>query len=91
MGNISYRELKVWFIENEEAKQLAKDVFGDKQPSILETDSYHPSGANWSYRIGLVQVKRTETNKIFEDAVYEVVTQFGVVKAARRVHLPEMK
>lgn len=80
-NTISHRELKDWYLDNENAIQLADMVFGDKQPSIYRTGFYSAPSWNWAYIIGLVKVG---------DNVYEVVTQFGEVKAARVAYIPEM-
>lgn len=82
MNTISYKELKDYYTNNDEAKQLAKDVFGDKQPSTYQTGFYSAPSWNWAYRIGLVQVG---------GQTYEVVTQFGEVVAARYANIPVME
>lgn len=79
MNTITYKDLKNWYTENEEAKQLAKEVFGNHQPSIYQTGFYSAPSWNWGYKIGLV---------IVENKHYEVVTQFGEVVAAREVYIP---
>lgn len=91
MNTISYKDLKNWYIENNEAKALAKQVFGDKQPSIYRTGFYSAPSWNWGYIIGIVKVERTEANKIFEDKYFEVVTQSGEVKAAREIFIPTLQ
>lgn len=82
MNTISYKELKDYYTQNGDAKALAKEVFGDKQPNIYRTGFYSAPSWNWGYLIGLVTVK---------GQVYEVVTQFGSVVAARKEYLPELK
>lgn len=86
MNTISHNELRACYLDNDEAKANAKKYFGDKQPSIHETGWYHPSGANWAYKLGIVGV---HDNAYTPDIKwFEVVTQFGVVKAAREIGLP---
>lgn len=80
-NTISYKELKDWYLHDENAIQLADMLFGDKQPNIYRTGFYSAPSWNWAYLIGLVKVG---------DTVYEVVTQFGTVKAARVAYIPEM-
>lgn len=81
-NTISYKELKDWYINNENAVQLADMVFGDKQPSIYRTGFYSSPSWNWGYLIGLVKT---------DGIVYEVVTQFGEVKAARVANIPVLR
>lgn len=80
MNTITYQDLKRWYLNNEDAVANAKKYFGKLQPSMLETGFYSAASWNWGYRIGLVTIKRVGT--------FECVTAFGVVEAARRVHLP---
>lgn len=49
------------------------------QPSVYEIAYYTPSNANWSYRIGLVEV---------DGLLYKVVTVFGAIKAVMPVNMP---
>lgn len=81
MNTISYKELKQWYTQNDDAKTLAKEVFGGKQPNIYSTGFYSAPSWNWGYRIGLVQVG---------EQTYEVVTQFGSVVAARLAYIPTL-
>lgn len=78
MNTIKYKDLKQWFTQNEDAKALAKKVFNDIQPNIYRTGFYSSPSWNWGYIIGITKVDGT---------IYEVVTQFGVVKAARETWL----
>lgn len=82
-NTISYRELKDWYIKNDDAVANAKKYFGKTQPSILATGFYSAPSWNWGYKIGLCEVDGV--------GVFEVVTQFGEVVAARREHLPKIK
>ena len=79
MNTIKYSDLKQWFIQNEQAKKLAKDIFGDKQPRVFQTGFYSALSWNWGYIIGIAKDDAGE--------IYEVVTQFGAVKAARMINL----
>ncbi len=79
MNTIKYADLKRWYL-NDDARALAKRVFGDHQPSINETGFYSAPSWNWGYRIGLVAVNGT---------TYEVVTAFGCVEGAIRAFIPE--
>lgn len=81
MNTLTYKELKDWYTQNDEAKALAKEVFGDRQPSIYRTGFYSAPSWNWGYVIGLVTVN---------GQVYKVVTQFGAVVAARKEYIPEL-
>jgi hypothetical protein len=94
MNTISYKELKDWYLNDEDAKANAKKYFGNKQPSIYETGFYSAPSWNWGYRLGLVGVNGTgsdhDGNGIQSGTtkVFEVVTQFGEVKAARLINIP---
>lgn len=82
MNTITYKTLKELYLNNEVAKETAKDVFGGTQPLIHATGYYSSPSMNWGYVIGIVGVG---------DKWYEVVTQFGVVKAAHEIYLPRME
>ncbi len=82
MNTLTYKELKDWYLNDETAKANAEQYFGKNQPSIYHTGFYSAPSWNWGYRLGLVQVK---------DKVFEVVTQFGEVKAAREVNIPVLR
>ncbi len=101
MNTLSYKELKDWYINNDQAKANAKEYFGDSQPSVHDIGFYSSPSWNWGYRIGIVGVngsgsKHTTTeglvygNGIQSGTVrwFEVVTQFGSVVAARQINLP---
>ena len=79
MNTIKYRDLQNLYLNNKDARALAKEIFGDRQPSIYQTGFYSSPSWNWGYQIGLV---READNKI-----YEVVTRFGCVEAARKIWL----
>ncbi len=72
------KRLQKWGEDDEVISKLMKQNM--KQPSILGTDYFHPSNANWSWEIGLVRI---------DGIVYEVLTQFGVVKGGRPIYMPE--
>ncbi len=80
MNSLKYKELRTWFLDNEEAKKLAKEVFGDCQPSIYQTGFYSSPSWNWGYIIGIAK------DNLSGD-IYEVVAQFGQIKDARKVWL----
>ena len=81
MNTISYKNLKNYHLENEEAKENAKKYFGDKQPNIYRTGFYSAPSWNWGYQIGIVGT---------DGKWFEVVTQFGQVKSAREIYLPTL-
>lgn len=87
MNTISYKDLKQWYTDNDDAKALAKEVFGDKQPSIYRTGFYSAPSWNWGYQIGLVNVVNDDDS----ETAYEVVTQFGSVVAARFAYIPTVE
>lgn len=104
MNTIKYGELKNWFLEDKTARKNAKQYFGDKQPSIFHTGFYSAPSWNWGYEIGIVGVPgsgsnyKTEEGLIYGNGIqsgvtrwFEVVTQFGKVKAAREIYLPELQ
>lgn len=84
MNTIKYEQLKLWYL-NDTAKEMAKKIFGDRQPSILETGFYSAPSWNWGYHIGIVGV-------ILEGGgtpqYFEVCTQFGTVVGARYTSIP---
>lgn len=83
MNTIKYADLKAWYLNNDTAKQNAMDYFtGKPQPSIYQTGFYSAPSWNWGYIIGIAKAN----GKLFE-----VVTQFGHVTAAREIHLTEVK
>lgn len=83
MNTLSYRELKDWYLENDTACQNADIYFkGKRQPSIHGTGFYSAPSWNWGYHLGLVSAN---------GKVFEVVTRFGEVKAAREVNIPELR
>lgn len=86
VNTISYNELKQRYTNNKEAKELAKEIFGDRQPSTHQIGFYSSPSWNWSYIIGICGVTTSEGTQW-----YEVVTQFGAVVAARIIHLPTIK
>jgi hypothetical protein len=101
MNTISYKELKDWYLNNEDAKANAKKYFGDNQPSLHETGFYSAPSWNWGYKLGIVGVNgtgsdyKTEEGLIYGNGIqsgtvkyFEVVTQFGAVKAAREINIP---
>lgn len=81
MNTTSYKDLKAWYLNNEQAVANAKQYFGDNQPNIHEIGFYSAPSWNWGYRIGIVGVN---------DMWFEVVTQFGSVVAAREINLPKV-
>lgn len=83
MNTINYKDLKNWYLDNTDARENAKKYFGDKQPSIYNTGFYSAPSWNWGYNLGIAGV-----NSEGEIKYFEVVTQFGGVKAARRIHVP---
>lgn len=87
MNTISYRDLKAWYTENADAKALAAEVFGDRQPSNYSIGFYSAPSWNWAYQIGLVNVQDADGTI----NTYEVVTQFGGVVAARRAFIPTIE
>lgn len=92
MNTISYKELRDWYIDNNDAKANAKKYFGDKQPSIYRTGFYSSPSWNWGYHIGLVGVPDPKDDS--SEAVitwFEVVTQFGAVVAARKANIPLLR
>lgn len=94
MNTIKYKDLRTWFLDNEDAKANAKEYFGDNQPSIHETGFYSAPSWNWGYRIGIVGVTVDigDSEGVEYDSTetkwFEVVTQFGQVKAARAIYMP---
>ena len=77
------------FINDKELQQNAKTYFPDHQPHIFQTGYYSAPSWNWSYQVGITSIARTKQDaKDFGDVQYfEVVTQFGEVKAARKINL----
>lgn len=96
MNTITYRDLKNWFLNNDEAKVNAKKYFGDNQPEIYRTGFYSSPSWNWGYQIGIVGVnvsyEETQADPSAASGTkwFEVVTQFGQVKAARAIYLPQV-
>ena len=90
MNTVSYKELKDCYLNNETARENAKKYFGMNQPTIHETGFYSAPSWNWAYRIGIVGVGGTGENGIQSGTIkwFEVVTQFGEVKAAIEIYLP---
>lgn len=83
MNTINYKELKSTYLENDTALQNADIYFkGKQQPYIYDTGFYSAPSWNWGYRIGLVS-----TN----GKTFEVVTQFGEVKVAIEIRIPQLK
>ena len=93
MNTISYKDLKHWYLDNENAVANAKKYFGDKQPSIYATGFYSASSWNWGYSLGIVGVASHDyvTKKDNPIQYFEVVTQFGEVKAAKCITLPVLR
>ena len=85
MNTIKYKDLKQWYLNNDETKENAKKYFGDKQPSIYQTGFYSAPSWNWAYKIGIVGVRAGVSKEI---QYFEVVTQFGEVVSARIIDLP---
>lgn len=83
MNTISYKDLKNWYLDNEDCKANAKEYFGNRQPSIFRTGFYSSPSWNWGYEIGITGVDTAEQTLWFE-----VVTQFGEVVSARPVNFP---
>lgn len=87
-GKIERKEL-LSFIDDKEFKDNAQAYFGDHQPHIWQTGYYSAPGWNWAYQVGITCI-----NDYFDDRsvsgrqYFEVVTQFGEVKAARKINLP---
>lgn len=80
MNTISYADLKAQYLNNETACQNTDIYFaGKRQPPIYQTGFYSAPSWNWGYYLGIVA-----TN----GKTFEVVTQFGEVKAAREISLP---
>lgn len=48
------------------------------QVNVEYLSYYTPSGANWSYRIGIAKI---------DGGIYEVVTVFGAIVGARQLYL----
>lgn len=82
MNTISYRDLKDYYLNNEDAVENAKKYFGKHQPNIYSTGFYSAPSWNWGYRIGITCVHQDDQTLYFD-----VVTQFGEVKAARKINL----
>ena len=77
---MKYRDIKeVYNWYNKFADDKAKKLIGT-QPSIHMIGYYMPRGANWSYRLGILQ---------FEWDFYEVVTVFGAIRAVRLINIPK--
>lgn len=94
MNTTNLKDLRNWYLNNETAKENAKKYFGDNQPSIHQTGFYSAPSWNWGYLIGIVGVSGSgndhDGNGIQSGVTkwFEVVTQFGVVVAAREINLP---
>ena len=104
MNTITYKELKAWYLDNQDARDNAEKYFGDKQPSIYSTGYYSAPSWNWGYEIGIVGIPgsgseyQTEEGLVYGNGIqsgvtkyFEIVTQFGVVKTAREINLPELR
>lgn len=97
MNTIKYIDLKHWYLENETAKENAEKYFGDFQPSLHQTGFYSAPSWNWGYLIGIVGVEGSGSNHDgngIQSGVtkwFEVVTQFGAVKAAKELYLPTLR
>ena len=76
----SFRENINRFVNNKEAQQNAKTYFSDHQPNVCQAGYYSASSRNWNYEVGMTHIARTGQDVQY----FEVVTQFGEVKAARR-------
>jgi hypothetical protein len=92
MNTISYKELKDWYLEDETAIDNAKKYFGNIQPNYYRTGFYSAPSWNWGYQIGIVGINGNgrDGNGIQSGITkwFEIVTQFGVVKAAKDINLP---
>jgi len=75
-GKISRSDLYP-FLNSEENKKTAREVFGDVQPYVIQTGWYSSPSWNWSYLVGIA--KRG-------GEVYRVVTAFGQVEAAQKLY-----
>jgi hypothetical protein len=87
-GTISYKDLREFYLNNEEAKTNAKKYFGTMQPSFHQIGYYSSPSWNWSYQIGITCLYSSDWS---ENKYFEVVTQFGEVKAARQIYMPIME
>lgn len=89
MNTIAYKDLKQWYLNNENAKNNAKTYFIGKneQPSFHQTGFYSAPSWNWGYQIGIVNIRYTE-NGNRSTHTFEIVTQFGSVVAAREIVVP---
>lgn len=67
------RDLQRWGTDDTVVTGLAKSGF---QPSMRNHAYFHPSTANWSWQIGLVEI---------DHKLYELLTRFGVVEGGREV------
>ena len=91
MNTITYKELKNRYLNDDTAKANVNIYFTGKneQPSIHRTGFYSAPSWNWAYLIGIVTVQTTMDGEPIEKT-FEVVTQFGQVKAARLIHIPKV-
>lgn len=85
MNTIKYNQLNSYFLNNDLARETAKTVFGNKQPSVYQTGFYSSPSWNWGYVIGIVGVQDDSGTKW-----YEVATRFGEVMAARWINIPKV-
>lgn len=75
---MKYSDVK-WYLKH--GQDVAK-LFDGVQPYGETVGYYHPSTANWSYQQKIV---------MFNDKLYDVLTQFGVVVGGRQLHLMDNK
>jgi hypothetical protein len=67
------RLLQRWGKENEVVADLMKRSV---QPRVHEIAYFAPASANWSWIIGIIQIKGD---------TYELLTRFGVVEGGRQI------
>lgn len=71
------KEIYDWY--EKYADEKLKSMY-NAQPSTYDIAYFVPSGANWAYKIGLVNV---------DGQIYKVVTVFGQIKAVMPTNTPE--
>lgn len=91
MNTINYKDLKNWYLDNAEAKENAAKYFGKRQPSIHQTGFYSSPSWNRGYIIGIAGVGSINSDGETSTIYFEVVTQFGEVKAARKIYIPVVR
>lgn len=80
MYKATYKNIK-WLLDCDGSRDVEK-IFEGIQPRGYDIAYYTPSTANWCYGVSIVKL---------DNKIYEVVTQFGVVRGGRELPYLESK